>query len=738
LEGTLLKLNLTSNVSTEELGRVLAKWEFVYDDTRFQAFHFGIEPKEDLCKKVVEYTQDISLKSEACLSLAKEFIDMYNSQPNLPHRKKRHYLEDTIGILLEVVPEAEEKNISLLNDIYFTIAEAYLLRSKIYRPKGVTVPERKKEGLRKALEWIEKIDFEKLAEAYLVKAEIYLELERILKLEGTDQGLPNDAEDVFEQAVKCGEEPDIIAQIAVRWAELRNDINATKDILQTEVLNQQDVSNLEKARAAFLLGGVTRAGQYLKNLGDELKRCYFSNPLWDHAVYFLKESWDRETDLWKDASIKLWKACEEKVRETSSLHIRWHWSRQRDLYDLAFLAADSPQEKVEIADSLKSLPPLRWKAWYQEAEVKEGFEKYLRQEEEALGKRYIKAAKPIKVPPPSKIPFTSLPAPWIAIHFYLNHLEKKGYALIYDSENKDWKKNTFEFFPIFEAFEVWQTNYFEKKIDAAPFLEGLCKEIGKRMPFLFQLPKRPVLFITHDFIHRLPLHAAINENGEFFLENHATMYLPAWGFVKTEDKRPTTNRICLKNYYEYPFLKINNCVNYCIDPATGRDLQGIKESPELLVILCHGIADLVNPFRARLDLAEGGITHGEILGSQFSINDSMVVLGACDTNLVPPITTALDEDLSLNAAFLIKGAREVVGTLWEVYPQEMEDFISSLNNSSSKGLNVAYIIQRLQKDAVEQWRKKARKEPKILYASMCFKTVGYSVPRSTHERGIRR
>lgn len=723
LKEFLKKFKTFSQQSRKEQAKLLAKWEFFCNDTKFQAHPFGIEPEEELCKKVVKYSKDISLKSEAYLFLAREFIDNCKSQPNLLHREKRKYLEEAIRVLLEVIPEAETQKINLLNEIYFTIAKAYLLRSQIFRPKGMTVPEKKKEALKKALEWVKRIDFNNLEEAYLLKSEIYLELERI------DERLADDAKETFEHGLNCKDckaEPHIIAQIAVRWAELKNDIN-TKNILQTKVLEQSDVSHLEKAKAAFLLGQQNKVEQYLKRLSNELRNryCLFSNPLWDGTVKFLKQLKDSNMDIWKDVSIKIWEVCEEKVRKASALHMRWYWSRQRDLYDLAFLAEEDPYKKAKIADSLKSRPSQKYKVWEKEAR------KYLEQEEAALGKRYIKEIEYDETPLPKLVPFTSLPAPWIAIHFYLNHLEKKGYALIYDAKKQKWEQPlSFEFYPIFEAFEVWQTNYFERKIGAAKFLEGLCKEIGNQMSFLFELPsERPVLFITHDFIHRLPLHAAI-KNRKLFLDNNPSMYLPAWGFITRNDAENPRGRILLQNFKKYDFPKLKGMFGDQNPPPATRDhLKAMNEPPELLVILCHGTSDIVNPFSAKLHLAEGGITHREILRSELYINNSIVVLGACDTDLVPPITTSLDEHLSLNTAFLTKGARAVVGTLWKIKAEEMETFILRLDNSSARSSNIVYIIQELQKEASKKW--KQNKKPEILYESMCFKAIGYPLLRNT-------
>jgi len=692
-----------------EQTKLLAMWEFFGDDTKFQIFTFGIEPKEKVCEKLVNYFQNISVKSEAYLSLAKELIEKYEkNKSKLSHREKRRYLEDAIDVLQKIVQEAEKqrKQLPNKNKIYLTIAKAYLLRSKIYRPKGMTIPERKKEALRKALEWVEKVNFGILTEAYLVKSEIYLELER------TGKSLPEDAETVFEKALNnCSGDPDIIAQIAVHWAELKNDANITKKILKTKVLNQKNVSSLKKAKAAFLLGDDNTTKQHLNKLCKEIRNYYFSNPLWDDSVIFLKQLRKNNNDLWKQASIDIWEVCEENVRNASTLHIRWYWSRQRDLYDLAFLAAKDIERKVKIADSLKSRPSLSWKAWEQLDEA------YVRQEESALDNKYIKRPMHKKANLPLPMQFNFLPKSWIAIHFYLNRLEKKGYALIleYDDNNGEWKwrKEQFEFLPIFDAFEVWQHNYFERKIDASPFLEQLCKKIGEKMTFLFELPEgKPVLFITHDFLHRLPLHAAINEKDEFFLEKHPSMYLPAWGFVRIENKTSAKGRILLKNFDGYDFKNLlKKSWTKQVPKAKGEDLTNVKEPPELLVILCHGIPDLVNPFRARLELAEGGVTFREILRPGLQLTNSKVLLGACETELVPPLGSEIDEHLSISSSFLIKGAREILGALWRVKDEDTEELIGKIIGISGPMCKI-----------LNEWQKEQIRE--VIYNLAPFRVIG--------------
>lgn len=377
------------------------------------------------------------------------------------------------------------------------------------------------------------------------------------------------------------------------------------------------------------------------------------------------------------------------------MHIRWYWSRMRDLYDLAFLAKDEPLKKAEIADSLKSRPALQWNDWEALArDDKENAEFYraiFEAEAQALGGGFIKAHQELRKECSKRYhkdreqqPLGKVPEGWIVIHFYLNHLEEKGYALIYDGDLKKWREEpeTFEYDGIFNAFKEWQTNYnrlpHNRKYLSSKQLEALCKKIGEEMEFLFKLPSDPtnpkkVLFIPHDFLHRLPLHGAISKEEKVFLENHPSCYLPAWSLAQVEDDNNINNInsiYLLKNDYRDEFVKLKGYLSkqplFLIkDPASPEDFKSISSPPNLLIVICHGKADMVNPFNAKIILTGSGITHLEILQPSIRLNKTKVFLGACETDLVPLPSDILDEHLSISTAFLEKGASEILGALWE-------------------------------------------------------------------------
>lgn len=124
---------------------------------------------------------------------------------------------------------------------------------------------------------------------------------------------------------------------------------------------------LEKLKAAIYSGVYEEQVDLTNELIESLRepRLPFSHVIWDDAVRFVRRLRKHKFDAWRDLAIKMWEAAETKAIDTTSLRIRWYWSRQRNLYDLAFLAAldnDDVKKAAKIADSAKSKPALTWQA----------------------------------------------------------------------------------------------------------------------------------------------------------------------------------------------------------------------------------------------------------------------------------------------------------------------------------------------------------------------------------------
>jgi len=378
------------------------------------------------------------------------------------------------------------------------------------------------------------------------------------------------------------------------------------------------------------------------------------------------------------------------------------------LYDLAFIAADKPQKKAEIADSTKNRTALAHSVW-----VKEATEEERLADEASSQGRYIKdlpelakKKKSGKTSEDNKRDIEKLPENWTSVHFYLNHLENQGYALIYNGCDRSWKEEKFDFAELFQSFLTWQTNYSRYGMKAAPYLVDLCISIGKSMPFLFNIPEsHSVVFIPHDFLRRLPLHGAIRTvdgKKEVFLEKHASCYLPAWNLPQITDEGNSTENYLLKNFNEYRYEALKNKITNgnIFDSISRAGIEKLDKHPNYLFLLCHGKADSANPFNSKLRLKDEPLAYRDIQGLKMNLNGSKIFLGACESDLLPPQSDTVDEHLSLSSAFINKGASIVVGAMWEIYFTVLEKvFIKLFDNNAT-----ALFLQQWQKEGIVKWR----------------------------------
>lgn len=85
----------------------------------------------------------------------------------------------------------------------------------------------------------------------------------------------------------------------------------------------------------------------------------------------------------------------------------------------------------------------------------------------------------------------------------------------------------------------------------------------------------------------------------------------------------------------------------------------------LLHLACHAVADVADPLRSRLRLADGPLAVGDLLAHRPTgrIQLDRVVLSACATNVSGDDH---DEAFSLATTFLAAGARTVFGSMWTV------------------------------------------------------------------------
>jgi len=716
------------------------------------------EPENALCQRGISNANNAAVRIAKALGEKSAFLDMADARikdfegrrEELNHRQRRQSLEDIIRILQ---PEEEKSEDSRLPAL---LARAYLYRGLLYRPKGRITPARKTEAIRKAVRLSEKAIqnlSDKSGKAVFVWrtwAEAALELERAEDYSAPLETLKAAALQINADGITSL--TDIL--ILLRYAE-RSKKNAFKGKL-TDLLDKKEhwwghTSDiyLLKARIAFLFGHSDKeVWKYLKNALDHVPDA-FSNPFWDDLVDFVKKLRDEESDLWKKTAIRAHGECRKKEAEIASgVVLRWYWSRQKDLYDLAFLAADHAEKKAEIADSLKSRPVLRYQTLRELKDIGTIGE-ILDREDEARDGRYLKTKPEPKekeivkeIKKKQAVPFRDMPEPWVAIHFYLNDFEKKGYALIFDAASRDdgWKECIFDYRELHRKFLAWQELYFSGSEDsAADSLVLLCREIGRTMPFLFDgtLPENSrVLWIPHGFLHRLPLHAAIRADDKVFLEKHISRYLPAWNMLTSdsvkdneasEDKggfhmikrlRPEDS----DNYFQLNEREWKNKEDEGIYRAKEEDLKAsMEKNPQALTLICHGHGDILNPLKSWLELEDSGMTVLDILKSEAKLSGTRVLLGACESDMAPPTEHTIDEHLSLCTVFLSHNAREIVAGLWEIQTNMVDGCYHQILDSN----DISEALKQWQEDQMKKRKWKERQDHSIFYLLAPFRVMGF-------------
>ncbi|MEE4357733.1 MAG: type III-E CRISPR-associated TPR-CHAT protein Csx29 [Desulfococcaceae bacterium] len=639
------------------------------------------------------------------------------------HRQRREKLEEIIAFLQPFAKKQEN------TDILIQLAKAYFHRSLLYRPKGYSVPPRKTDAMIKAKNLSEKVlkKDEENRDALRIWLHTLLFLQEIKVKDYDSDMLSTHLENVVLGIMEDGiSEPDDM-RLLIQYAQTKDDFS----VLETIREEKRDWGrpfdlHLSKAWAYFLLDHPEKCRIHaVKSLGNA--PAALSDPFWDDLISFIRELRKKNSELWHETAIRAHeKCCEKEANVGNNIYLNWYWSRQRELYDLAFMAQENPADKAVIADSLKSRPILRFETLNdlrnqiqgknrKNHKLEKQLQQIIEQENEARDGRYMKKNPSVfdgmKREP---LPFDKLPAPWIAIHFYLNELEtfegkQGGHALIYEAkedEGHKWQEKTFDYTRLYEKFLEWQENYISDNENAAPYLVNMCKEMGNAMPFLFDrnvIPEnRPVLLIPHGFMHKIPIHAAIKtDTKEVFLETHASRYLPAWHMFSDISQQKGVS-VLLKKFDEASFDELEDRgwdeKQELANPVHLE--EAMQKSPELLLLLCHGEGSIQNPFRSHLLLESGNMSILDLLITKSNMAGTRVLLGACESDMAPPSAHSVDEHLSLSTVFLSHKAGEVAGGLWKIESDKVDECYTELCESNE----LAETLKDWQDDFIKEWR----------------------------------
>ncbi len=667
-------------------------------------------PNKELCEILIKkHEADIIIRyHQRMLEHWHDILNSVESERKLNHQARRFCLEQVIKNLEKLATGSSDPKIE--EAIRCELARALFLRAKIIRRKGFTFPLKKIEKLRDALNRLEGIEYSESMKSDPVRLRAWICYETARAK--ADRDWMSSMNDTGWEALKAAVEKINLDEHPEDTALLLALAEKEPDFLKKNYNNflETTKNHLDLAWAAWIRGDKSDAADNALKAAGRMPKA-FSHEAWERLVRLIRVM-EKDASLqayWRELAGKAWTACRDRERETHHLHLRWYWSRQRELYDLAFRAETDLQKKAEIADSLKSRPALTLSQLEDRLTSDEKLYKFYEDEARGYLDQYIRGLsnEDFVSPPQQPITWQNPPRPWIVVHFYLENRKGEdqnhhtGHALIYNAETKQWAERIFRQVPLWQAYWSWQEAYRTHGTEGAPEkcaipLENLCLAIGREMEFLFDQnlfpPEQPVLFVTHDFLHRIPIHMAMrgpSKNREvWLLPNHGDdagrqfSYLPAWWLwrpIHLKNKIPSNQPLALINWSNQSTVEsLKDIFDKCIIGASKQDLWNVAPPPSLLVIYCHGHSHPADPFKSYLDLA-GKPTLLEILKS-FNCNGSRIFLGACETDLTPPISSTVDEHISISFAFLQKGSPEILGTLWAVMENHPLEIIEDIED----------------------------------------------------------
>ena len=480
----------------------------------------------------------------------------------------------------------------------------------------------------------------------------------------------------------------------------------------------------------------------LEKAVSALSRVPLSYHLWDDTVDIIEKVAKKDEYEWRKSAIKAWQICrQEESRLKLSIQIRWYWSRQAKLYDLAFRAANdttNPELAAQIADSLKSRPAIKLVQAENNLykEDKEKLEQFRKIETNfAAGNFHTGLEDAKKLNTDSSLnsrDIQAISSGWTAIHFYIS-LNDRGYAVVINADGKNEIKKI-EIEDTWNAYKDWKADLQkvgDYPVDASNSLEKLCKACGKMLePVLEKVKPKKIIFIPHGFLHLVPIHAALINDDDPLFNTRTCLFLPAWSLAPKAFSQSNNNKgILLTNWKPETdlekFIDHTKWTNKKKTECTPNDYFSMFNStnykpPELLAFYCHGQGDFMNPYRSALKMYKRHLTHQAIVQEtdKKALLGTKVILTACESDLVSGKKDIADEHLSIASAFLHKGASEVCGTLFKCSPDMAGDIIAcSIDNFN---LTLCETIHKVQ----QNWFKE---KPCELYKSAAFRVIGFPV-----------
>lgn len=710
---------------------------------------FETTPSHELCKNFYQHSKQIneSLAEITFVRSKKLFEKAKTGQCTKKYLDRHRFIETAIRLVWELFP-ADASADWPYQKIKKTalcefIAKCYLLRSRLALPKGSDIPEKKIEAICKAWNWSNDAS----GETDDLKIEIALEKDRWEKNlskdwinEMIDKFFKNNTINTFDSSNHIHR---ALYDRSRQTGIFTNDFD--DEILKLSADDNDPFFFLHQAKASFRKG-TNDLPSRLEKAVLALSGVPLSYHLWDDTVDLIKKAKEKNVDGWADAAVKAWKICmKEEANLKLGIQVRWYWSRQADLYELAFMAAihkNNPVLVAKTADSLKSRPAVKLiqaeNNLYKKD--KEKLEQFREIETNFAAENFHTGLEDAKKwhtdSSLNSRDIQAIPSGWTAIHFYIS-LNDTGYAVVINADGKNEIKEI-----AIELIEKTWNNYKDWKValqkardkhlkDTSKSLKKMCKACGEMLkPALENVDTNKIIFIPHGFLHLVPLHAAMINNDNPLFNTKICLFLPAWSLAPKVSIRNNNDKgILLTNWTrETDLEKFINHEKWTNEKKTGctpNDYISMFKSinyepPALLAFYCHGQGDFMNPYRSALKMNKGHLTHQVIVQEtdKEALLGTKVILTACESDLVSGKKDIADEHLSIASAFLQKGASEVCGTLFKCSPDIAGDIIAgSLNDFNLALYETVHNVQR-------NWIKK---EPDDLYKAAAFRIMGFPV-----------